>query len=125
MHAGDQPAGDHEGGERGHEGDDGNLNEIIMLSSGNKLGYSQNPRTLHSFRAHFYVPANGGGQQARSFVLDFGEGEQTGIIAVANSKLSTLNSPLSEWYDMQGRKLDAQPTQKGLYIHGGRKVAIK
>ena len=80
---------------------------------------------LHSFRAHFYVPANGGGQQARSFVLDFGEGEQTGIIAVANSKLSTLNSPLSEWYDMQGRKLDAQPTQKGLYIHGGRKVAIK
>jgi hypothetical protein len=29
------------------------------------------------------------------------------------------------WYDMQGRKLNAKPTQKGLYIYKGKKVAIK
>ena len=37
--------------------DEGNLNEIIMLSSGSRLGYSKNPRTLNTFRCHFYVPA--------------------------------------------------------------------
>ena len=105
------------------EGDDGNLNEIIMLSSGNKLGYSQNPRTLHSFRAHFYVPANGGGQQARSFVLDFGEGEQTGILSTTN--FTNFTNSAAAWYDMQGRKLNAQPTKKGLYIVNGKKVVIK
>ncbi len=29
------------------------------------------------------------------------------------------------WYTLDGRKLQAQPTKSGLYIHGGRKVAIK
>ena len=101
----------------------GYLNEIIMLGSGNKLGYSQNPRTLHSFRAHFYVPANGGGQQARSFVLDFGEGEQTGILSTTN--FTNFTNSAAAWYDMQGRKLQGQPTKKGLYIHGGKKVVIK
>ena len=101
----------------------GYLNEIIMLGSGNKLGYSQNPRTLHSFRAHFYVPANGGGQQARSFVLDFGEGEQTGILSTTN--FTNFTNSAAAWYDMQGRKLNAQPTKKGLYIVNGKKIVVK
>ena len=29
------------------------------------------------------------------------------------------------WYTLDGRKLDKQPTVKGLYIHNGRKVVIK
>ena len=29
------------------------------------------------------------------------------------------------WYDMNGRKLDAAPTKKGLYIKNGRKVVMK
>ena len=29
------------------------------------------------------------------------------------------------WYDLNGRKLDGKPTQKGIYINGGHKVAIK
>jgi hypothetical protein len=29
------------------------------------------------------------------------------------------------WYTVDGRRLDGKPAQKGLYIHGGRKVVIK
>lgn len=29
------------------------------------------------------------------------------------------------WYTLDGRRLSGQPTQKGLYLHGGRKVAVK
>jgi len=53
---------------------EGNLNEIILMGSGSKLGYSKVPRTLRPFRAHFYVPANGSSASVRSFVLDFGDG---------------------------------------------------
>ena len=44
----------------------------------------------------------------------------------------TPNSPgLSQgegseyWYDLSGRKVDKQPTQKGVYINNGKKVVIK
>ena len=42
----------------------------------------------------------------------------TGINAV-----QTMSN--GQWYDMNGRKLDAKPTKKGVYILNGKKVAIK
>ena len=105
------------------------------MSSGNRIGYSQNPRTLKCFRCHFYVPANGG-QQARSFVLDFGDNEQTTEIneelrmknEECNATLRSLVEEFAtatEWYTLDGRKLDGKPTTKGLYIVNGRKTVIK
>ena len=99
-----------------------NKNEIIMLGSGSTLGYSKNTRTLKCFRAHFYVKADGTAQAARAFVLDFGEGEQTGI------SLTPDPSPRGEgreYYTIDGRKLNSMPTQKGIYIVNGNKVVIK
>ena len=29
------------------------------------------------------------------------------------------------WYTLDGRKLDTKPTQKGMYIHNGKKVVVK
>jgi hypothetical protein len=29
------------------------------------------------------------------------------------------------WYTIDGRRTDGQPTQKGVYIHGSRKVLVK
>ncbi|MBQ4386897.1 MAG: fibronectin type III domain-containing protein [Prevotella sp.] len=31
----------------------------------------------------------------------------------------------NSWYDLSGRRLAAKPTQRGLYIHNGRKVVIR
>ena len=97
----------------------GNKDEIILMTSGNKLGYSKNPRTLKCFRCHFLVPTSGGQNEARSFVLDFGDNETTEIVSITNTNL-TNNTNI---YDLQGRRI-AQPT-KGLYIVNGRKVVIK
>ncbi len=29
------------------------------------------------------------------------------------------------WYTLDGRRLDGKPTQRGIYINNGKKVAIK
>ena len=68
----------------------------------------------------------GGGGTIRNFVLNFGDDDSaTGIIAIGDSQLSTLNAQRSEWFTLDGRRLAAKPTAKGLYIHAGRKVVIK
>ena len=53
-------------------------------------------------------------------------GEATSLSeAKEDSSLFTLHSSLSGWYTLDGRKLDKQPTTKGLYIYKGKKVVIK
>lgn len=99
--------------------DNNNKDKIILLTTGNKLGYSQNARTLNCFRAHFEVPAT---MTARQIVVDFGEdkdGEMTGIYD-ARSKMEEIRADV---YDLQGRKI-AHPS-RGLYIVNGKKVVIK
>ena len=68
------------------------------------------------------MPVGGGEQQARSFVLYFGDGETTEIGAMLNDKGKMTNDI---WYTIDGRKLDGKPTKKGLYIHNGRKEVVK
>jgi uncharacterized repeat protein (TIGR02543 family) len=82
---------------------------------------------LHAFRA--YIKIGDDTQLAREFTtfnFSFGDEEAQSITdAVANSSLFTIHSSLSEWYTLDGRKLDKQPTKSGLYIHNGNKVVIK
>jgi len=46
--------------------------------------------------------------------------EISGIVSM-NNEQCTINN---EWYTLDGRKLDKQPTKKGLYIRNGRKVKL-
>ena len=49
-----------------------------------------------------------------------------GTTAIDDSHLSPLTSDFSDvWYDLSGRRLNAKPTAKGIYIMNGRKVVIK
>ena len=60
--------------------------------------------------------------RVRAFLTIGYNDETTGI----NSQFSILNSQFSDvWYDLSGRRLNTVPTRKGIYINGGRKVAIK
>ena len=50
----------------------------------------------------------------------------------ANGEVTEVNEVIGvngviddSWYTLDGRKLDKQPTTKGLYLHEGRKVVIK
>ena len=65
-----------------------------------------------------YIVIPAGNAPALSF--DFGEGT-TGIRSIENGQLTIDNV----YYDLSGRKLNAMPTQKGVYIVNGKKVVIK
>lgn len=102
---------------------DGDINEIILLSSDNTLGYSKNPRTLHSCRAHFMIPTTSSGIRAMmDFDIDF-DNEEVTAIANLKSQISSLKP--ESWFTLQGVKLDSKPTQRGIYLHNGRKEAIR
>ena len=62
----------------------------------------------------YYMAASA--EAARSVILNFGEGEASGI-----DDLRIDDLRLGRWYTVDGLKLDKQPTRKGLYIQGGRK----
>ena len=57
-----------------------------------------------------------GASSARSIVLVFSD-VVTGLKAMDNGQLTMDN-----WYDLNGRKLNAMPTKKGVYIFNGKKV---
>ena len=84
--------------------------------------------TLGANKAYLKVPTsylNGvsGAKLMMSFDNETG-GETTGIHSVENVKL-TIDNEDGVWYTLDGRKLIGKPTQKGVYIHDGTKVAIR
>ena len=111
--------------------DNSNKDDIILLSTGNKLGYSKNARTLRSFRCHFEVPALANAPAMNNFAISF-DNETTGIVEMRNEELD-FATPHSDhgqrmrnaWYTLDGRRLGGKPTKAGLYIHGNKKVMIK
>ena len=48
-------------------------------------------------------------------------GDDTGIDAMNHEPITNNRS----WYTLDGRRLSAQPTQKGIYNHQGKKVIVK
>jgi hypothetical protein len=36
-----------------------------------------------------------------------------------------LTNDKDGWYDLQGRRLEAAPTTKGVYLKNGKKVVVK
>jgi hypothetical protein len=60
------------------------------------------------------------GQPAPRYVPLMDIGGTTGIETI-NPESLTVN----QWYDLEGRKLQGKPTQKGVYISNGRKVVVK
>ena len=107
----------------------------LYLGSGNTLYWpSSDGYTVNAFRAYFQLnngltcgdPTNP--NAARAITLNFGDSsESTGIVEITDPTPGP--SPAWEgsaaWYTLDGRKLQAQPTRKGLYIHGGRKVLVR
>ena len=97
--------------------------EVLFLAAENKLkNPSAIPAYMKGFRAYFQL--KGEAKAARSFELDFGNGETTSIseeLRVKSEEFATV----TEWYTLDGRKLQGQPTQKGVYIVNGKKTVIK
>ncbi len=92
----------------------------LYLGSGNKLYTPSDDRTMNAFRAYFHVDL--GTSLIKNFSLNFGnEGTITGILEVEGEQSSIVNGQ-SGWYNMQGIKLESEPTAPGIYIKDGIKV---
>ena len=119
--------------------EDGDEKHNLYLGSGNNLYYpTRTGYSVNACRAYFQLKngltAGDAQQQARAFVLNFGDGT-TSLSEELRVKSEEFLSPEGEsvarnataagWYTLDGRKLQGKPTKKGLYIHNGKKVVIK
>ena len=54
-------------------------------------------------------------------------GKNGDVDAIGEIRLSTgeVTFDPNAWYDLNGHRLDGKPSEKGIYINGGRKVVIK
>ena len=97
----------------------GDTKEILFLATGNTLLYPETlPADMKGFRAYFKLKGEAAG--VKSFQLNLGDGESTGIVSIDNGQLIMDN----DVYDLSGRLVNGA-TKKGLYIVNGKKVIIK
>lgn len=57
--------------------------------------------------------------QAKAFIIVTGSG------ATAIHALDNVGADHEEWYTLQGIRLNGKPAQKGVYIHGGKRIYVK
>ena len=91
---------------------------ILFVGAGNTLYWPMEGATLGACRAYFELK-NGltVGDLAGARML-FDE-ETTEIKFLDESK-----DVITPWFSLDGRRLGGKPTQKGLYIHNGKKVVV-
>jgi len=103
-----------------------NDRSVLYLGAGNTLYYPSVALTIRSCRAYFAlhngITAGDLPTQARAFVLNFGEGESTGITTTNYTNDTNTDGA---WFTLDGRKLSHKPSQHGIYIKNGKKLVIK
>ncbi len=95
----------------------------LFLGADNTLHWPQTDNyAIRSFRAYFHV--DGGSLSAIKLHFGEDENETTGVVSIDNSQL-TIDNWAGAWFTLDGRKLNAKPTTKGVYIYGRHTVVIK
>ena len=69
-------------------------------------------------RAWLEIPATTTNSRALTIVFD-------DVTGMSNNLTPALSQGEGAWYDLNGRKLQAAPTKKGVYILNGKKVVVK
>ena len=99
------------------------------MGGGSKLYYpdGKSSITMNAFRAYFQLngitvgdPMNG----IKEFRLNFGADDADSIneeLRMKSEEFATAKG----WYSLDGRKLPGKPTQRGIYVHNGRKEVLK
>ena len=99
---------------------------ILLMGSENTLYYPTAGAGIGAQRAYFKIGSEGAllARRLTAFNIDFGDDETTGIIAIEHGTLNIEHSA-DAWFTLDGRRLQGQPTAKGLYIVNGKKVIVK
>jgi len=99
----------------------GDPKDILILNASGTLVHPSAAGNMKGFRGYFVMHEETA-SLARAFVINFGEGETTGIQPI---RMENGTTPAEGTYDLSGRRIQGQPTQKGVYIQNGKKVVIK
>ena len=104
-------------------------NTKLYLGEGNTLYFpTATDFEVKSCRAYFLLKndltAGDAQQQARAFVLNFGDDEEPTAIRTITADDSASSPTRTGIYTLDGRKVNGQ-LKPGLYINNGRKVVIK
>ena len=99
---------------------------ILLMGGANTLYYPTAGAGIGAQRAYFKIGSDGAllARRLTAFNIDFGDDETTGIIAIEHGTLNIEHSA-DAWFTLDGRRLQGQPTAKGLYIVNGKKVIVK
>jgi len=92
---------------------------VLFVSGGNKLTYPSGDGNINGFRAYFQLKGESV-SLARAFRMSFDD-DATGITIVLSDEPTTASGT----YTLDGRRIEGQPTQKGVYIVNGKKTIIK
>ncbi len=98
---------------------DGDVKNILILNGSGTLVHPSAVGNMKGFRGYFLMHDAAG---ARAFIMNFGDGETTGIQPI---RMENGTTPVEGTYDLSGRRIQGQPTQKGIYIQNGKKVVVK
>ena len=98
----------------------GDVADILILNTAGTLVHPSAVGNMKGFRCYFVM--HDAAALAKAFRIDYGDGETTGIIPISteNGSIKTEGT-----FDLQGRRVNSQITQKGIYIQNRRKVVIK
>ncbi len=96
-------------------------NTAIYVLRGDKF-YRAYSGTLPANRCYIAKPISPSPAPAL-LTIGFGGGDVTSINMIENENNDANGT--DNWYTLDGRKLQSQPTKKGIYIRDGKKVIIK
>lgn len=97
----------------------GGDHSVLFVTGGNKLTYPTADGSINAFRAYFQLKGDAPAK-ARTFSLNLGDGT-TAIATVLGDEPTAASGT----YTMDGRRIEGQPTQKGVYIVNGKKTVVK
>jgi hypothetical protein len=101
--------------------------KILFLGANNKLYYpdGETKATIGACRAYFKIGDDADTNNARRFTsININFGDTSTTTAINNSVEANTVKANNAWYTLDGRKLKAEPTHKGVYIYNGR-VRVK
>ena len=89
---------------------------VFFVTGGNKLTYPSGDGNINGFRAYFRLKGELV-SLVRAFHMSFDD-NVTGITTVISDEPTTASGT----YTLDGRRIEGEPTQKGMYIVNGKKV---
>ena len=105
---------------------------IMVADEGDFINFYLNNSRFLRVESLVVIPANRAYLRLPSSLVNdtklvkiWWDDEEPSPIATAISETSQNKDQNEDWYSLDGRKLDSRPTERGIYIHNGRKVIMK